>query len=278
MVSSISCLCYEVEAFDRIISLKPNITEILFELGVGDKIVGATTWCDNPPAAKKIPRVADYLQVDGEKALALSPDLVIGSKENSAKGDIDFLSRQGIPVKLFSFNRLEETFKSLLEIAGLVGKEERGKELVEALRKGFKTMHPLSEAPSPRVLMVVGLKPLVVVGGNNLLDDLLEIVGGKNIAGNSLLRYPNYGIDQLISARPEVIVDLTMGNETGGKEKKMDWYRQFRSVPAVKNGRIYFLDIADFRASKRLLVGARKLHEVLNPPPPPFDKGGPGGI
>lgn len=268
-----------------IISLKPNITEILFALGVGDRLVGVTTWCDYPPEVKKIDRVADYVQVDVEKVLLKQPKLVIGSEENSSKGDVEFLRKQGIDVRLYPFGRLSDTYRSIEEIARLLGVAERGNELVTEMVRQFDglTTHgstPLTmsnnghperrpepvEGHSRRVLLVVGIKPLVVVGSRNLLDDLLQMAGGKNVAGGSKLRYPVFGTEQLIASRPDVIVDLTMGSEEKGRKNALAWYRQFTSVPAVRNNRIYFLDVADFRASPRMVEGVKKLRDVLNPP------------
>ena len=246
-----------------IISLKPNITEILFALGVGDRLVGVTTYCDYPPAVRKIDKVADYVQVDVEKVLIKRPSLVIGSEENSSKGDVEFLKREGIDVRLYPFGRLSDTYRSIEQIASLLEVPERGKKLVSDMQRGLGLARHDSHKTT---LLVVGIKPLVVVGSNNLLDDLLKIVGGKNIAGRSKLRYPAFGTEQLIAAQPDVIIDLTMGNEVKGRTASLSWYRQFSSVPAVRNNQIYFLDVADLSASPRMVVGAGKLSQILNSP------------
>lgn len=248
----------------RIISLKPNITEILFTLGLGDQIVGVTTYCDSPPQAQKIDKVGDYVHVDVEKIMTLKPTLVIGSEENSLKKGIEFLKNQGISVYLLPFGRLEESLESMVRLAEILGVREKGELLVSQLKEQLAVLQRSSHpASSLKTLMVVGRRPLVVVGGKNMFDDLATLLHINNVARNSRLRYPSYSIDQLIAAEPEVILDLSMGSEESDETESRRWYQQFKSIPAVAKGQIYFLNISDFRASPRLIEGAKKLTEIF---------------
>ncbi len=259
---------YDALGQERIISLKPNITEILYELGLQDQIVGVTSYCDRPSGALTKPRVADYVHVDIEKVLAQRPTLIIGSKENSLKKPVDFLLQQGITVKLFSFGRLEDTFRSMIEIGSLFHQEGQAKILVKNLSEQLQQLKISNPKLSKlKVLMVVGMHPLVVVGGNNFLNDLLKTLGLTNLAGESKMSYPNYSVDQLLSSAPDVILDLAMGTETGNgagyQKEHLEFFEEYASLPAVQKKRIIFLDISDFRAAPSLIVGAKKMVSVF---------------
>lgn len=248
------------QAQDRIISLKPNITEILFDLGVGDQVVGVTTFCDDPKAAQKIDKIADYVHLNLEKILLKKPTLIFGSKENSVAREIQFLKDRGIAVYLFAFDRLDSIYTSIVGIAKVLGIEGKGVVLVQSMKSQLAQIK--EQAPPYQgvaLLMVVGRNPLMVVGGNNMLQDLFSLLGLNNLAGSSKIPYPTYSVEKFLVKRPEVIIDVTMGTESNNAA----WYERYPSLPAVQRGRVYFLDIADFRPSPRLIFGARSLIKAL---------------
>ncbi len=248
-----------------IVSLKPNMTEIVFALGLGDKVVGDTTYCDYPEKAKKITKVADYVHVDVEKVMALAPDLVLNSIENNNKKEVNFLQEQGLKVSLYPFGRLSDVMQSIKSLGRDLGVADQGENLVKELQSGLEALkNKLQPRANEKVLMIVGVRPLVVVGGNNFLDDVLQYLQLDNVARDSRLRYPNYSVEQMIKSAPTVIIDMTMGSEKNDAQRSLEWYQQYSSIPAVKNGRVYFLDMGDFRASPRLVDGVKKLVEALN--------------
>ncbi len=247
-----------------VVSLKPNITELLFELGLGDRLVGVTTFCDYPEEAKGIEKVGDYSHVDIEKVLKIHPEIVINSKENSIEREIIFLEKRGIKVKFLNFDRLNQFFDSIGDLSKEFDREEEGKKILSRIKSELEELRAI-DLPSEKVILVVGVQPLVVVGGNNFLNDLLAYLNISNAAGGSRVRYPNWGVEQLILSQPTVIIDLSMGTEKKGEAMRLKWYRQFQSIPAVKNNRIYFMDIDHFRASSRLVRGAKKIVELLKP-------------
>lgn len=248
----------------RIVSLKPNITEILFSLGLGEEVVGVTTYCNYPKEAKKIDKVADYVHVDVEKIITLHPTVVLGSEENSQKKEIEFLKSRGIDVKVYPFYNLAVTKASIVGMADYFGISGKGHLIVEEMNEALGRLKGRGEKNGgKKVLVIVGVKPFVVAGGNNIINDLLLIMGAENLAGKSRLKYPVYGLEQLISASPDIIVDISMGSEEGKKGESLELYRRFSSIPAVKNNRIYFLNMDDFHASPRIVGGAEKLARLL---------------
>lgn len=253
------CFSLKAVAGERLVSLKPNITDILFDLGVGKQLVGVTSYCHPPPSAQKLDRIADYVHVDVERVMALRPTLILGSEENSSKKEVNFLQQRGLKVALFPFRTLAETHDSILKIASLLGRTDQGRALLSEMDRSLKGLG--QNGHGLRALIVVGTHPLVVAGGNNILSDLLELLGAKNGARDSRLRYPVYSLEQLVAASPELIVDLSMGTE--GTQRDSALYRRFPSIPAVKNNRIYFLDMDHFPASPKIVEGAKELAQVL---------------
>lgn len=250
---------------ERLVSLKPNITEILYELGLGEDLVGVTTFCDYPALAQKKAKVGDYVHVNVEKVMSLKPTWVFASQENSLKKEIYFLQKQGIRVELFSFLRISDIFTSLEKMAQLLGRTNQGRTLAQTMRNKLQNMEGalIRDGKKIKTLMLVGRSPLVVVGGDNLLNDVLHLVGLDNIAGGSAMRYPTYSMEQLILAQPAIIIDLSMESGAQDKNKARQFYKNFISLPAVRDKRVYLLDVADFRPSPRIVAGIQSMIDVV---------------
>jgi iron complex transport system substrate-binding protein len=251
---------YANEVRPRIISLKPNITEILFELGLEDQIIGVTSYCDYPVRAKKIKKVADFISVNVEEVMVLKPDLIIGSKQNSNKKQIEFLRSLGFKVYLFDFYRLDAVFQSIKKIGELTNRKNQAIKIVNQMNRKLKNLRKLIQKPK-KTLIVISSRPFYVAGHQNELSDLLDFFEIPNVAKNLNARYPQVSIEQMISLAPEVIIDMDMGNENTYQERLV-FYKKFSSIPAVKNDEIYNLDISLFRPSTRIVDGAVKLTEI----------------
>lgn len=249
-------------AQSRIISLKPNITEIVFQLSAGARLVGATTYCNHPEAAKKLSRVADYIRADAEKILKLQPDLILASKENSSQKEIQFLMERGIPVEIFSFTTLDQTKASIAKLGKVLGKNTQAKELLQQMELGLSELKKSREGqPVWKTLVVVGYDPLVVVGGQNFMDDALGYLGLKNVAQHSQIKYPTWSTEQVIRSAPELIIELPMGSENTPEKNhdRLKWWQRFSSIPAVKQQRILAFPIEEFRAVPDLPKALEKL-------------------
>lgn len=189
----------------RIVSLKPNITEILFALGAGKHVVGVTRWCDFPPAAARLPKVADYLQPNLEAVLALQPDLVIGSTENSLQAPVTRLQQQGIRVVLLTFDSLASTFDAIHTMGQIVGAPQKARALTQQLRRQIDRLHA-DPPPTRHAVLLVGTSPLVAAGPRSLLGELLVAAGGHNAITATHPHYPRISLEQLLAAQPEVIL------------------------------------------------------------------------
>jgi len=265
--------------YHRIVSLKPNLTEILFALGVGDALVGVTTFCDEPPEARKIDKVADYIQPDLEKIVMKRPDLIVTSQENSSKREIFFLKDRGYKVLTLEAEDFGELRKTLSVLGEELGRAERARELIQtldtelsALKEKVRRLFP-EESARPTALFVVGHQPIVVAGGGNIFDEAAPYLGLRNVAGKNRFQYPTYSLEMVMAANPDFILDFSMGSEAQRQEVLKGWAR-YPALKAVKNGKIFFIDMGKMRVTPRLPRELAKLFEmihnpVLVPSPPP---------
>jgi iron complex transport system substrate-binding protein len=236
----------------RIISLKPNITEILFALGAGDKVAGVTTWCDYPQEVKKLPKVADYININTEKIIALKPDLVIGSEENSVKESFKVISNAGIKTLFVPFRTMEDMYSSIERIADEIGVHNKGHALITEIRKDFNlTTQKLKHLDTSSILMLVGHRPLVAAGPKTFLGDILNLAGAKNIIDTEKTPYPTINTEFMLAKNPDIIIDLTMGTENS------------IDLPEILKKRVVKFDMSDFRAGPRIGKAVNKIAASL---------------
>jgi iron complex transport system substrate-binding protein len=220
-----------------VVSLAPSVTETLFALGLGDRLVGVTNYCDYPPEALKVPKIGDFISPNIEAIMAKRPDLVIGVSGATDLQKTKELERLGLKVVLVSAANLNEIMNSMKSIAGLLGNEAAGKRLVMKINAQVsevkKRVEPASRRP---VLLLVGIRPLIAVGGKNFIDELITLAGGTNIAGNAGQPWLNLPDEYVVAKAPQVIIEAGMGSEREASSKR---WEDLKSIPAVRQGRIY---------------------------------------
>ena len=202
----------------RIITLAPNLTEILFALGKEKRLVGVTRFCDYPPAAKKITPIGGFVDPNIEVLLAQKPDLVLGMISGSDKKLAQKLDKFKIPYAFWQMDSLEQVQDGILGIAMMLGDKKAGEAVILQMNKDIKS---LADAPKekPKTLIVLGHKPLVVAGQGTFLDALLKRAGGENAAGHIKGKYPVLDMEIVLKLSPEVIIDTTMVvGKTKGRE------------------------------------------------------------
>ncbi|MBL7684859.1 MAG: ABC transporter substrate-binding protein [Deltaproteobacteria bacterium] len=257
-----------LQAFDRLISLKPNLTEILFSLGLGDHLVGATTFCDTPPAALKIDRVADYLHPDIEKVIAKKPDLILGSEENSSRREVDFLIQKGYRVVLLQTESLNELKQTLKTLGALLQKESQATTLVQSIDQDLKTFQKIAselKTKKPRVLFVVGHQPTIVAGSKNIFDEAAFYLGLENVATQNRAQYPTYSIEMLIASKPDLILDFSMGDESTEKSRMeiLEQWKKYPQIEAVQKNRILFVDMKLMRIAPSITQHWKELADKI---------------
>ena len=248
---------------ERIISLKPNITELLFEIGAGDQVVGVTTWCDKPEAAKKLPKIADYIKPNIEMIMALKPDLVVTSTENSIKAPIDILERMGIPVLLLPFQSIDDLLASTKKTGEVTGHIDEAKELIRRFAAIRKERTTRDEGRG--TLIIVGKRPLIAAGPKTFLNEVVRLAGGRNIVEGKI-PYPHVNMELVLAKNPDVIIDLSMGSEKSSSVQhpsSINTYWGRYPIQAVTDGRVYALDISDFRIGPGLIEQVATLKKIL---------------
>jgi iron complex transport system substrate-binding protein len=243
----------------RIVSTAPNLTEITFALGAGEKLVGVTRYCDYPAAAQKITRVGGYLDPSVEKIVALKPDLVLLTVRASSQTLAQALARFQIPVSSLPLDTLLDVRHSFSVLGKAIGKVEEAARLTAAFDAAIKDQIariPKGVAP-PRIVVIIGHRPLIVAGKGSFIDDLLKLAGGYNLAQSSNQPYPQWSAETLLREKPEVIIDAWMGGSNKTASNVPDRWRSMTGIPAVKNGRVHRV------ADDRLLRPGPRLTEAL---------------
>jgi iron complex transport system substrate-binding protein len=234
----------------RIVSTAPSITEVLFALGLGDRVVGVSRYCDFPASVASLPKVGSYIKPDIEAIVRLMPDLVIVQKTSS---DItDRLSSLRIPFVEVPHGTLSDVFAGIQSIAQATQVPDRGASLINQIKRSLDAIQSKAKAlPSPRVLAILDRKQgtltdLTAVGPDNYMDQILEIAGGTNVlAKPGLPHYPHISLETVIRENPEVIVDLSSSRNSeadrhAAQASVLALWQQNAELTAVRNGHVYF--------------------------------------
>ncbi len=238
----------------RIISLAPSITEILFALGVGDRVVGVSTYCDYPPEATRIDRIGTFLQPNVERILAKRPDLVIGVPSPGNRASVERLEELGLRVLIVNPERVADILAAIHSIADAVGVPSQGAALVARIQHAMSAVTArLDGAPTPRVLMLVGRSPFIAAGKGTYQGELITLAHGDNLAAATGDAWPTVSLEFIVARAPQVIIDTSMGSEeSADRESALAFWRDFPTVPAVRDHRIY-----GYRAYQLLRPGPR---------------------
>ncbi|HYK94763.1 MAG TPA: helical backbone metal receptor [Candidatus Dormibacteraeota bacterium] len=222
----------------RIVSLSPAVTELLFALGVGDRLVGRTTWCDYPPAAHQIPSVGDGLNPNIEAVAARHPDLVVLYRSALNETAAAQLARLGIPAVVVQQDRLEDIARAARRLGHLTGTDRAGDSLASALEQ-LVAGSGLPRRPRARVAFVVWDNPPVVIGAGSYLDELAGLVGAANVFHDIAAASATVGLETIVSRDPDLIVVLrdSATAEPPGFLRRPEW----RAVRAVRQARIVYL-------------------------------------
>jgi len=250
----------------RIVSLAPSVTELLYYLGLGNRVVGVTTFSDYPPDAARKSKVGSYVHLNVERILELEPDLAVGTKDGNEPSSVALLEQAGIPVYIVNPRHVEDVADTLFSIARLCGVAQKGKRLARSLGDRIeKVRAQVRGLPKPLVFVQINLKPIISVSRNTIHNDVIRLAGGINVMADARITYPTVSVEQVLARRPDVIIISSM--ERGGRFEKArrEWMR-WKSIPAVRNNRVYLVDsdILD-RASPRIIKGLETVAQLLHP-------------
>lgn len=247
---------------ERIISIAPSNTEILFALGLGDRVIGVTDSCDYPAKAKARPKVGS-IELDYEKILDMRPDLVVavGSLQRQA---IERLSQLGVTVLAVDPKSIDGVLHAMTLIGKATGAEGRASDLVTSLSLRIERIAAkvatLESSARPRVFVEIWNEPLMTAGPGTFIDELVSAAGGQNIAHDAAGEWPQFSAEAVIERDPEVVV-LTNFNRAEALVRPAWW-----GISAYRAGRVYEVhpDLL-VRPGPRLVEGLETLAKLLHP-------------
>jgi iron complex transport system substrate-binding protein len=248
----------------RIISLAPSLTEILFAIGLGDRVIGVTSYCDYPETAKTKEKVGDTLNPNLERIIALKPDLVVITTSSQLENLTRRLDQLSIPVYVSNPRTVREIVASIRSLGEATGADAQATVLADEMERRIALVEKRVQAlPALRVLYVLQTGPLITAGRKTFINDLINLAGGKSISGEESADYPQFSREAVIARAPEVLIAPASHGEALVKEE--DLKRDFAMTPAIKTNHIVWVnpDWVD-RPGPRIVDGLEQLAQGLH--------------
>ncbi|MEQ9619970.1 MAG: ABC transporter substrate-binding protein [Deltaproteobacteria bacterium] len=255
---------------ERIVSLSPNLTHIIYALGELDKVVGVTIYSDFPPEAYKLPKVGGWVNPSFEAIVALKPDLVMLMRDQ----DTIFGKKiRDLGLKTLvtdSNNSVDDILKTITNLGGVLGKEEKAASVTSDIETRLNEIgNNTRNLPRKSILLVVGRNPgtledIYVIGRNNYINELIELAGGENVVQNTRLSI-KITKEAILTFDPDVIIEIN--HEQLDREKEiLDTWSELRQSRAVQNGQVYILpSTVLLHPSQTIVQGAEVLTRILHP-------------
>lgn len=263
----------------RILSGAPSITEMLYALGLGDRVVGVTEFCHYPPEVREKPKIGSYLKPSIETILTMRPDLTVILKEHAELGER--LRRVGVKTLAVQHNDLAGIYASLRAIGEAAGVESAAEERIGEIRAALRDVERRAAGlPKRKTMFVVGRSPgvlsdLFCVGRGSYLNELMASAGGVNIFAEAGQAYPRVPLEEIIARAPEVVIDMGDMSDTDRvtEEHRRSvgglWQRALPALPAVREGRVYPVSNDIFVVpGPRVTEAAEALLEMIHPEAP----------
>lgn len=249
---------------ERIISLAPSVTEILYALDLKDKITAVTNFCNYPPEAEKKPKIGGMSNPSLEAIVSMKPDIVVMTTDGNPKEIEERIRGLGIKTYIFKARQLAELPQGIREMGEALGVKEEAHKLAGEIETKLRELGVGSRKSGvkKKALFIVWPEPLLVAGPGTAIDDALQLLGWENIASDTKTKYPKYSIEEVIHRSPNVIL---IGNSMGGnmKESSKGLLKKLKHLEAVKNGRVYYTGDALYRLGPRIIEGIEEMEGYL---------------
>ncbi len=243
----------------RIVSLAPNLTELLFEAGAGEKLIGAVAYSDFPDAARRIPRIGEASRLNIEEILALKPDLIVAWKTGNNREDYEKLEKIGLKVYVLEPDRLVRIPNIIEDLGRLTGTENIADAAADDFRGRYADLQRRYAGRTPvRVFYQIWEWPLMTINGAHFISDVLLQCGGENIFASLPLLAPTVDLEAVIASDPQaILINASAGNP--------DNWRRWPTVTAARLGNLFTIhDDLISRPTSRLLDGMEQLCDILN--------------
>jgi iron complex transport system substrate-binding protein len=265
----------------RIVSTAPSITEMLYALGLGDRVVGVTNYCHYPPEAKLKPKIGDYTSPNLEAIAALRPDLVI--LQTNPVRLADRLRALKLTTLEINQDDIAALYNSIRVVGAATGTAAQAADLVGQTRAKLMQIRAGAAMVKPtRAMFVIGRSPnrldgLVVVGKATYLNEIIETAGGENVFRNALSQYPSVSLEEVLARNPEVIVDMgdmadTVNVTAAHQRAVVDLWQRMGSLAAVKQHRVFAVASDIYVVpGPRIVIAAAEFFSMLHPGVSPKD-------
>jgi len=252
----------------RIISLAPNITEILFALGAEDRVIAVSSFCDYPEGAKLKPKVGGMSNPSLEAVVSLNPDIVLFSIDGNPKAFEERLRSMNMRTFTLRSKRITELPVGIRQVGAAVGVPDKAEALAREMEIKISALQERERSHRKRqnsaqrknVLFIIWPDPLIVAGPGSIADDALQMIGTVNISGNTVSSYPKYSIEEIIRRAPDIIF---IGKGTGMDRVADGLLRRLKSIPAVRNKRVFYVSDYLYRLGPRTMQGVEELERFL---------------
>ena len=248
------------EQVTRAVSLAPNLTEIVFTVGAGERLVGVTSYCDYPAEAQAIQKIGDTLAPNIENIIALKPQIVLVSTASQMENFTRTLDAQGIAYFVTNPNSLDDIYKTIYQIGEIFGENEKAYQTVDEMKRRVADVEARTvQAKGVKVFVQIDKNSLYTVGKDSFITDLIQRAGGESLTKDLTTAYPKISKETALALNPERII-------LSESENNMEPNEVFANSPAVKNGKVFSVN-ADLlsRPGPRVVDGLEKIARALHP-------------
>jgi len=252
------------QKLDRIVSLAPNLTEIVYAVGAGEQLVGDTEYCDYPSQAKSVAKIGDTMHPSIERIIALKPQIVLVSTASQLEAFTKQLDEQQIAVYVTDPQSFDDALKSIQTLGDVLNHHDPATTLVDELRRRSSAVEAATKASQPvRVFYQVSGEPLYTIGRESYLTDLVHRAGGVSVTADVPGAFPRFSDEAALALRPDAVI-LSTGGSMG--EANATVAPSLKNSPAVLNNRVYRIngDLLS-RPGPRLVDGLEAIARALHP-------------
>ncbi len=249
---------------ERIVSLAPNLTEILYDLGVENRVAAVTEYCDYPAEARAKPKIGGFANPSLEAIVSLRPDLVVMTEDGNPQALERRLRAMGIRTYVSKARRIKELPQEIRAMGRILGvgatADRRAAEIETSIRRIGEMTKNASRRRVGKALFIVQPTPLIAAGKRTTIDDAFTILGIDNIAASAKTRYPKYSLEEIIRLGPDA---LFFGKGRGMEERVKPLIERLSTLDAVRSGRVFFVGDAIYRFGPRIVSGLEEMASCL---------------
>ncbi len=249
----------------RVISLAPNLTELIYKIGAGDKLVGNTLYCNYPEEAKHIAKIGDMITFDYEKILSLKPDLVFITVEGNVKDSYEKLLKLGVKVFVSNPRNYNGIKKTIKDFGKIFNRDDCADKIISDWDDRYnRIIDEAKKMPYRKALFLIGLNPVIVAGKNTFINEIVTTVGLENIASDSPLNYPIFSREEVLKRDPEFM--LMTGMSADEARDNLKGIKEWKTVKALINNNVVVVDPDMYlRPGSRFVDAIEDLFRKINP-------------